>query len=44
VALAEAAPENIFPKNQHAFESQRTVSRLKEMQAASWWGVVPVET
>lgn len=44
VALAEAAPEALFAKNQHAFESQRTVSRLKEMQSASWWGVTPVET
>ena len=44
VALADAAPEDLFPKNQHAFESRRTVSRLKEMQAASWWGVTPVET
>lgn len=37
VALAEAAPEALFPKNQHAFESKRTISRLKEMQAATWW-------
>ncbi|MCA0432133.1 MAG: cell division protein ZapE [Proteobacteria bacterium] len=38
VALADATPENLFPKNQHAFESRRTVSRLKEMQSAGWWG------
>lgn len=44
VALAEGAADEIFPRNQHAFESQRTVSRLKEMQSASWWGVTPVET
>jgi len=44
VALAEAPPEELFPRNQHAFESQRTISRLKEMQAATWWGVTAVET
>jgi cell division protein ZapE len=44
VILAEAPVEEIFPKNQHAFESQRTVSRLKEMQSASWWGKAIVET
>jgi cell division protein ZapE len=37
VALAEDAPAALFPKNQHAFESKRAVSRLEEMQAASWW-------
>jgi cell division protein ZapE len=44
VVLAEAAPEALFPKNQHSFESQRTVSRLKEMQSTQWWGQVIVET
>lgn len=44
VVLAEVAPEALFPKNQHSFESQRTVSRLKEMQSAQWWGQVIVET
>jgi cell division protein ZapE len=44
VALAEGPPEKLFPQKAHAFESQRTVSRLKEMQAASWWGSAPVET
>ena len=38
VALADAEPEALFPKNQHAFESRRAISRLKEMQSASWWG------
>jgi cell division protein ZapE len=37
VALADGPAESLFPKNQHSFESQRTISRLKEMQAASWW-------
>jgi cell division protein ZapE len=37
VALAEAQPEDLAPPGQHGFEFQRTVSRLKEMQAASWW-------
>lgn len=44
VALADGPPEAIFPKNQHAFESARTISRLKEMQASSWWGATLVET
>lgn len=37
VALADVAPENICPKNPHLREFARTVSRLHEMQAASWW-------
>jgi cell division protein ZapE len=37
VALAEDVPEKLFPKNQHVQESKRTVSRLREMQAMSWW-------
>jgi cell division protein ZapE len=44
VILSEAGVDEIFPKGQHAFESQRTVSRLKEMQSASWWGKAIVET
>jgi cell division protein ZapE len=44
VVLAEVAPEAIFPKNQHSFECQRTISRLKEMQSASWWGKSIAET
>jgi cell division protein ZapE len=44
VALAEAAPETLFPKNQHSFEAQRTISRLKEMQSAHWWGQTIVDT
>jgi cell division protein ZapE len=44
VALAEATPETLFPKNQHSFESQRTVSRLREMQSASWWSASITET
>lgn len=44
VILADDKPEKLFPKNQHAFESQRSISRLKEMQSASWWGKSIVET
>jgi cell division protein ZapE len=44
VALAATPPEDLAPKSQHAFEFQRTVSRLKEMQAASWWLNSLVET
>lgn len=44
VATAEAEPEHLYPKGQHGFEFQRTVSRLKEMQSAYWWGKPVVET
>ena len=44
VVLADAPPEQLFPKNQHSFESKRTVSRLKEMQSVSWWGATIAET
>jgi cell division protein ZapE len=37
VASAAAEPEKLYPKGQHGFEFKRTVSRLKEMQSASWW-------
>ncbi len=44
IILADVPVDQIFPKNQHAFESQRSVSRLREMQSASWWGVSIAET
>jgi cell division protein ZapE len=44
VALAEVPPEDLAPPGQHGFEFQRTVSRLKEMQSASWWVSHQVET
>jgi cell division protein ZapE len=44
VVLAEARPDDIFPKGHHGFESRRTISRLKEMQSVSWWGAAIVET
>ena len=44
VATSAQAPEGIYPAGDHAFEFGRTVSRLKEMQAASWWGKKIVET
>ncbi len=44
VATAEAEPEKLHPKGKHGFEYQRTVSRLKEMQSASWWGKSIPET
>lgn len=44
VVLADGAPDEIFPKSQHGFESRRAVSRLKEMQSVSWWGASIVET
>ena len=44
VATSAQAPEGIYPDGDHAFEFGRTVSRLKEMQSASWWGKKIVET
>jgi cell division protein ZapE len=44
VVLADVPPEQLFPKNQHSFESQRTISRLQEMQSAGWWGKTIVDT
>jgi cell division protein ZapE len=37
VIAAAAPPEKLYPTGQHAKEFARTVSRLKEMQSASWW-------
>ena len=37
VISAAAPPEKLYPAGQHAKEFGRTVSRLKEMQSASWW-------
>lgn len=37
-------PERIYPAGDHSFEFARTVSRLQEMQSASWWGGKIVET
>jgi cell division protein ZapE len=44
VATSAQAPDHIYPAGDHAFEFGRTVSRLKEMQSASWWGKKIVET
>lgn len=44
VVLADAPPEELAAKGQHAFEFARTVSRLREMQSASWWGRQQSET
>ncbi len=37
VATAAAEAEGLYPRGQHGFEFKRTISRLKEMQSASWW-------
>ncbi len=37
VISAAALPEKLCTKGQHAAEFLRTVSRLNEMQSASWW-------
>ena len=36
VALAEAAPERLYPTGVGAFEFERTASRLNEMASADW--------
>ena len=38
VASSAKPPEKIYPKGDHRLEFARTVSRLQEMQSASWWG------
>lgn len=38
ICSAEAAPQDIYPDGKHAFEFQRTVSRLMEMQSADYLG------
>ncbi|MGE4249249.1 MAG: cell division protein ZapE [Parvibaculaceae bacterium] len=44
VASAAAPPEALHNEGHHVQEFARTVSRLKEMQAASWWGAKIAET
>ena len=43
-ATSAQAPDGIYPSGDHRFEFGRTVSRLKEMQSASWWGKKIAET
>ena len=44
VASSAKAPERIYPAGDHRIEFARTVSRLREMQSASWWGRKIAET
>jgi len=44
VASAATEPEGIYPAGDEAFAFARTVSRLREMQSAGWWGKKIVET
>ena len=37
VISAAKAPERLYPVGQHKVEFVRTISRLNEMQSASWW-------
>ena len=36
VVLAEAEPDDLYPKGDGAFEFERTASRLQEMRSAAW--------
>lgn len=44
VASSAKPAEGVYPAGDHKFEFARTVSRLKEMQSASWWGQKIAET
>jgi cell division protein ZapE len=44
VATSAKEPEAIYSEGQHKTEFARTISRLREMQSASWWGKKIVET
>jgi len=44
VASAAGSPEALYTEGHHVKEFARTVSRLQEMQSASWWGAKIVET
>jgi cell division protein ZapE len=44
VASAETSAEGLYSEGHHVKEFARTISRLKEMQSASWWGAKIVET
>jgi cell division protein ZapE len=44
IASAAAAPERLYRSGDHSAEFARTVSRLLEMQSASWWGHPIAET
>ena len=41
---AAGSPETLYTEGHHVKEFVRTVSRLQEMQSASWWGAKIVET
>ena len=36
IMAAEAPPQDLYPRGKHAFEFQRTVSRLREMQTKAY--------
>jgi cell division protein ZapE len=36
VVLAQAEPDDVYPKGDGAFEFERTASRLQEMRSADW--------
>jgi cell division protein ZapE len=44
VATSQTPPAEIYSGNDHRQEFARTISRLEEMQSASWWGAKIVET
>jgi len=44
VASSQMPPEQIYSGSEYRAEFARTVSRLEEMQSASWWGAKIAET
>lgn len=44
IASSAKPPDGIYPSGDHKFEFARTISRLQEMQSATWWGKRIAET
>jgi cell division protein ZapE len=44
VASSQVMPSEIYRGNDHRQEFARTISRLEEMQSASWWGAKITDT
>lgn len=44
IATSAQPPDGIYPSGDHVLEFDRTISRLREMQSATWWGKKIAET